>query len=255
MVGDDQTIRFGSVRYSTPDGHQGGEVWCRVVGDELVIVGRSSKGLVEIVRHVLSTPGHPQILDEHYPHPAGNGPRPPKARPKSEAEVAFCAIGEGATRWLVEAAAVGTARIRTKMAEAVELAALVGGARVEEDRGSVTVPGVTTSAFPRFVHGRSVSPTWRWRSQPRVDDASLKRPGPATCRSASRLGDGPVTQPSAWCLQRRRSVITTELAPAPPTTIRLDPRLSRPVPPMGQRRRRSESSRVRHESVTPVPST
>ncbi len=150
-VGDDQTIRFGSVRYSTPDGHQGTEVWCRVVGEELVIVGRGAKGLVELVRHALSTPGHPQILDEHYPHhPAGNGPRPPKIRPRSEAQVAFCAIGEGATRWLVEAAAVGTARIRTKMAEAVELATLVGGERVEEALGMAAIAG-------RFGEGDLVS--------------------------------------------------------------------------------------------------
>jgi transposase len=142
VVGDDQTIRWGSVRYSTPDGHQGTEVWCRVVGEELVIVGRSPKGLVEIVRHCLSTPGHPQILDEHYPnHPGGNGPRPPKIRPQTEAEIAFCALGEGATRWLVEAAAVGAARVRTKMAKAVELAALVGPARVEEALGLAAVAG------------------------------------------------------------------------------------------------------------------
>jgi transposase len=151
VVGDDQTIRFGSVRYSTPDGHQGTEVWCRVVGDELAIVGRGAKGLAEIARHRLSTPGHPQILDEHYPrHSGGNGPRPPRIAPRSEAEVAFCAIGEGATRWLVEAAAVGTARIRSKMAEAVELATLVGGGRVEEALGMAAIAG-------RFGEGDLVS--------------------------------------------------------------------------------------------------
>ncbi len=151
VVDDDQTVRFGSVRYSTPDGHQGAQVWCRVVGDELVIVGPGAKGLVEVARHVLSTPGHPQIVDEHYPHHrAGNGPRPPKIRPRSEEEIAFCALGEGATRWLVEAAAVGTARIRTKMNEAVELAALVGGARVEEALGMAAIAG-------RFGEGDLVS--------------------------------------------------------------------------------------------------
>jgi len=151
VVGDDQTIRFGSVRYSTPDGHQGAEVWCRVVGDELVVVGRAAKGLTEIARHGLSTPGHPRILDAHYPHhPGGNGPRPPKVRPKSQAEVAFCALGEGATRWLVEAAAVGTARVRSKMAEAVELAALVGSGRVEEALGMAAIAG-------RFGEGDLIS--------------------------------------------------------------------------------------------------
>jgi transposase len=45
LVDDDQTIRFGSVRYSTPPGHVGSKVWCRVVGEELVIVARTSAGL------------------------------------------------------------------------------------------------------------------------------------------------------------------------------------------------------------------
>jgi hypothetical protein len=29
LVDDDQTIRFGSVRYSTPPGHVGSKVWCQ----------------------------------------------------------------------------------------------------------------------------------------------------------------------------------------------------------------------------------
>jgi hypothetical protein len=77
-VGDDQTIRWGSVRYSTPDGHQGKEVWCRVLGEELIIVARTPLGLSEIWRHPLSTPGNPQIVDEHYP---GNPPPPPAPTP------------------------------------------------------------------------------------------------------------------------------------------------------------------------------
>jgi transposase len=131
-VGDDQTIRWGSVRYSTPDGHQGRHVWCRVVGEELVIVARTETGLSEIARHRLSTPGWPQIADAHYPgHPGGNGPRPPKLKARTAGEIAFLALGPGAERWLVEAASVGAARIRTKMAAAVELAALVGTAAVD----------------------------------------------------------------------------------------------------------------------------
>lgn len=86
LVEPDQTIRFESVRYSTPDGQQGSKVWCRVVGEELVIVGRAAAGLAEIARHELSTPGTPRILDEHYPHhPGGNLPRPPKVRPRPRA--------------------------------------------------------------------------------------------------------------------------------------------------------------------------
>jgi transposase len=127
LVDDDQTIRFGSVRYSTPPGHVGSKVWCRVVGEELAVVARTGTGLVEVARHRLSTPGNPRILDEHYPHhPGGNLPRPPKIRPRTAAEVAFLDLGEGAHDWLVEAAAIGAQRIRSKMVRAVELAAVVG---------------------------------------------------------------------------------------------------------------------------------
>ena len=37
VVNTDQTIRFGSVRYSTPPGLAGAEVWVRADGDELVV--------------------------------------------------------------------------------------------------------------------------------------------------------------------------------------------------------------------------
>jgi hypothetical protein len=138
----DQTIRFGSVRYSTPPGHQGAKVWCRVVGDELVIVGNTSAGLAEIARHELSTPGSPRIVDEHYPnHPGGNLPRPPRIRPRTPQEVAFLGLGEGAHRWLVEAAAVGAQRVRSKMAQAVELAALLGADTVDHALGLAAIAG------------------------------------------------------------------------------------------------------------------
>jgi hypothetical protein len=82
LVNDDQTVRFGSVRYSTPPSHAGDRVWCRVHGAELVIVARAGTGLAEIARHRLSTPGNPRIRDEHYPgHPGGNGPRQPRPGP------------------------------------------------------------------------------------------------------------------------------------------------------------------------------
>jgi hypothetical protein len=142
LVRDDQTVRWGGVRYSTPKGHVGTEVWCRVHGDELVIVARTAKGLAEIARHQLSVPGTPRILDEHYPdHPAGNGPIVRALRPRDEGEVAFLALGDGAERWLREACAVGAARIRTKMAQAVELAALVGSALVDRALGMAALAG------------------------------------------------------------------------------------------------------------------
>jgi transposase len=142
LVADDQTVRFGSVRYSTPPGHAGSRVWCRVAGQELVITARTGHGAAEIARHRLSVPGSPQICDEHYPgHPGGNGPRPPRLRPRTPEEIAFLAIGDGARRWLAEAAASGAARIRSKMARAVELAAVVGTDRVDAALGLAAIAG------------------------------------------------------------------------------------------------------------------
>lgn len=150
-VNDDQTIRFGSVRYSTPDGYQGTAVWCRVVGDELVIVASTGSGLAEIARHRLSTPGNPRIVDAHYPHHSpGNGPKPPTPKARTRQETAFLALGEGAHRWLIEAAAGGAQRIRTKMGKATELAALFGTEAVDDALGVAAVAG-------RFADGDLVS--------------------------------------------------------------------------------------------------
>jgi transposase len=133
-VREDQTVRLGDVPYSTPPGHVGEEVWVRVEGEEVVVVGRDANGfLVEIIRHELSTPGRPRILEEHYPdHPNGRGIKQPKLRPRTVAEKAFVDIGPGAERWLRTAAASGVSRIRAKMSRAVELAALCGRERVEQ---------------------------------------------------------------------------------------------------------------------------
>jgi hypothetical protein len=142
LVGDDQTIRFGSVRYSTPPGHSGTRVWCRVAGEELVITAWTGRGAAEVTRHRLSVPGSPRIRDEHYPHhPGGNGPRRPVPRPRTQAEAEFLAIGDGAQRWLAEAAASGTGRIRSKMARAAELAAVLGADKVDAALGLAAIAG------------------------------------------------------------------------------------------------------------------
>jgi len=122
----DRTIRFGSVRYSTPPGFEGREVFCRVQAEELVIAALTATGVSEIARHRLSTPGNPQIADEHYPDHKGHGVHERRPRAKSAQEAAFLALGDGAEAWLIAAASQGASRVRTKMARAVELAALLG---------------------------------------------------------------------------------------------------------------------------------
>jgi transposase len=148
-VNPDQTIRFGSVRYSVPPGLVGEEVWVRADGDELVVVANQSDGLTEVARHRLSTPGNPRIDLSHYPgHPQepDGSPRPPQPKPRSTEERAFLALGPGAHAWLVEAAAAGAQRVRSKMTAAVELAALVGAEPVDAALGVAAAAG-------RFAEG------------------------------------------------------------------------------------------------------
>jgi hypothetical protein len=160
-VNTDQTISFGSVRYSTPPGLVGAEVWVRADGEELVAVAdlnapplrlnrpawaeqSGAAGLVEVARHQLSTPGRPRIDLGHYPdHPQtpGGGPRVPQPKASTPGEKAFLALGTGAHAWLVEAAAAGAQRVRSKMREAVELAALVGAEAVDAALGVAAAAG------------------------------------------------------------------------------------------------------------------
>jgi transposase len=205
MVNTDQTIRFGNVRYSTPPGLIGAEAWVRADGDELVVVadlaalalrpewaGPGPLGLAEVARHRLSVPGSPQIILAHYPgHPQQEDgtPRPPRVKAVTEAEEAFLAIGDGARAWLVEAAAAGATRVRAKMAEAVELAALAGTAAVDAALGTAAVAG-------RFGDGDLLSITGYQAAVPAggqvtvPDEAHSAQPGTAAWAG---FGTGPGT--------------------------------------------------------------
>jgi transposase len=142
LVKKDQTISWGGVRYSTPPGWRGQRVWCRAQGEELVICGRGPYGLEEVCRHRLSTPGTPRIAEEHYPdHPGGRSVHAPKPKPRTPQEVAFLGLGEGAHRWLGEAAAAGAGRVRSNMAQAVELARALGAERVDQALGLAAIAG------------------------------------------------------------------------------------------------------------------
>jgi transposase len=126
------TVSIGDAIYSVPHELIGERVWVRAEGEQLIVVHvDQDAGPREVARHPLTTPGRPSIEDEHYPpRPAGALERRPRARNSEERE--FLAIGDGAERWLKRAAAEGTARIRRKMYEAVDLAKLHGTKEVNE---------------------------------------------------------------------------------------------------------------------------
>ena len=127
---------MGGAQYSVPHELIDERVWARADGDQLIVVHVDGHlGPREVARHPLTTPGRPAICDEHYPpRPAGALERKPRAR--SAEEQAFLALGDGAERWLIKAAAQGAQRVRRKMAEAVDLAKLHGIAEVERALGT-----------------------------------------------------------------------------------------------------------------------
>jgi hypothetical protein len=140
----DCTVSVEGVRYSVPYQHVDERVWVRWSGDELVVTVLEPDGPREITRHVRGQRGRPRIRDEHYPadHPGRRtvpGERTPKA--SNPAEQAFLSIGDGARAWLVEAAATGTSRVRSKMAEAVAFAKLHGAAAVDQALGTAALAG------------------------------------------------------------------------------------------------------------------
>jgi transposase len=140
----DATISVDGVRYSVPHQYVDERVWARWAGDELVVTVVDENGPVEIARHRRGQRGRPQIRDEHYPsdHPTRTGTagdRVPRA--SNAAEAAFLVIGDGAAAWLVEAAATGAVRVRSKMADAVALAKLHGAAAVDQALGTAALAG------------------------------------------------------------------------------------------------------------------
>lgn len=135
------TISVGGAVYSVPHALIDERVWARVDGDELIVVhADGSAGPREVARHPLTTPGRPQIADEHYPpRPPGALERTPRAR--SDEERAFLAIGPAAEQWLIRAAAQGAQRVRRKTLEAVDLAKLHGSEPVNRALGTCANAG------------------------------------------------------------------------------------------------------------------
>jgi hypothetical protein len=134
-------VAFEGGQYSVPQVLLGQQVWVRAhgVGDreQVIIVHVSDTGPVEVARHRRATPGRPRLDDRHFPPAPAGLDRAPRARTAAESE--FLALGQGAHLWLTEAAAVGTTRMRVKMAAAVATAKLIGGVQVDWALGHAAV--------------------------------------------------------------------------------------------------------------------
>jgi transposase len=115
-------VRFGSARYSVPVRLIGSQVQLRTDDGRLLAVVAATGEVV--AEHVLVAPGEASVRDEHY---GGPRPAPRRAvRPKTAAEKEFCALGPVAGAFLTGAAAAGSTRLGTDLAELNTLRAAHG---------------------------------------------------------------------------------------------------------------------------------
>jgi len=113
-------VRFGSARYSVPTRHIGKQVEVRVADGvvQVVLLG------AVVASHQVVSPGEASVNDDHY-----GGPRPVPARavrPKTAAEIAFCALGPVAERFIKAAAASGITSLASDLDELAGLQAAHG---------------------------------------------------------------------------------------------------------------------------------
>jgi transposase len=116
-------VRFGSARYSVPARLIGTEVAVRTDDGRLLVIMTATGEVV--TEHTLVAPGEASVRDEHY---GGPRPAPRRAvRPGTAAEKEFCALGPVAEAFITGAAAAGSTRLGTELAELNTLRAAHGG--------------------------------------------------------------------------------------------------------------------------------
>jgi len=115
-------VRFGSARYSVPVRLIGSQVQLRTDDGRLLAVVAATGEVV--AEHVLVAPGEASVRDEHYGGPRAAPRR--AARPKTAAEKEFCSLGPVAEAFITGAAAAGSTRLGTGLAELNTLRAAHG---------------------------------------------------------------------------------------------------------------------------------
>lgn len=123
-------VSFGGARYSVPHELCDDVVYVRRSGEEIVISASDTHGVREVARHLVQSRGRMALHDAHYPERRSTPERRPRPRTRQERE--FLALGSGAERFLIEAAATGERRIEDKMTEALLCAAEVGVEAIDE---------------------------------------------------------------------------------------------------------------------------
>ena len=116
-------VRFGSARYSVPKRLVGTTVEVLVTAGGVTILAPGTGEL--LAEHPLMAPGEASVLDEHYGRGRSSTPAR-KLTPRTGAELAFCALGEAAERWLRLAAASGNTRPGPELTELAALGAAHG---------------------------------------------------------------------------------------------------------------------------------
>jgi transposase len=116
-------VRFASARYSVPVRLIGSRVQVRIDDGRLLAIVAATGEMV--AEHTLVAPGEASVRDEHY-----GGPRPDTpqraVRPKTAAEKEFCSLGPVAEAFITGAAASGSTRLGTDLAELNTLRAAHG---------------------------------------------------------------------------------------------------------------------------------
>jgi transposase len=131
VVTRSSVISLGGTRYSVPHQLIDETVYVRVEGDEVVVAHQGRDGVAEVARHRCAPPGSPQLDLSHYPARSSSKILDHRPQPRTPEEAAFLALGPGAAAWLVKAAAAGTGKVRMKMDQAVQFAAIYGPDEVD----------------------------------------------------------------------------------------------------------------------------
>ena len=112
-------VRIGAARYSVPTRSIGTVVEVFAADGRVRVLEPATGEL--LAEHALVAPGEASVLDEHYG--SSRPARPRRApRPRTATEKEFCALGPVAEAFLTGAAAAGTPRLGSEIADILTLA-------------------------------------------------------------------------------------------------------------------------------------